>query len=184
MRYDCDILNVCSSVHYFFPLILWKVWRGSLGVKILLGFYYASQSQRVLVICSSQLERLRCSPPPLAVLPAQRHLLIPASSPEPVPAASFSPLPPTVMVGASAGNNFEPFLQRGSTRREFWPVAWYLVTRDSHPLTSRWPLSPGSCLSVRKQSWMPAFMLCLSFHAFLPNADSSPFLVLAGCYLI
>lgn len=160
------------------------MWRDSLGVKILLGFYYASQSQRVLVICSSQLERLHCSPPPLAVLPAQRHLLIPASSPEPVLAASFSPLPPTVMVGASAGNNFELFLQRGSMRREFWPVSWCLVTRDCHPLRSRWPLSPGSCLSVRKQSWMPAFMLCLSFHAFLPNTDSSPFLVLADCYLI
>lgn len=73
--------------------------RGSLGVKILLGFYYASQSWRVSVICSSQSERLRCSPPPLAVLPPWRHLLIPTSGPEPVPAASFSPLPPTVMAG-------------------------------------------------------------------------------------
>lgn len=84
------------------------MWRGSLGVKILLGFSYASQSQRVLVVCSSRLEGLRCSPPPLAALPAQRHLLIPASSPEPVLAASSSPLPPSVVVGASDGNIFEP----------------------------------------------------------------------------
>lgn len=77
IKHNWDILNVCSWVPFFFSsLILWKVRRGSIGVKILLGFYYASQSRRVSVTCSSPSERLRCSPPPLAVLPAWRHLPI------------------------------------------------------------------------------------------------------------
>lgn len=161
MKCNWDILSVCSL---FSPLILWKVRRGSLGVKIFLGFYYASHSRRVSVICISQLERLRCSPPPLAVLPARRHLLIPTSGPVPVPAASFSPLPPTVMAGA-LGTSWSCSSGR---QQEQGILTRLLVTGARRPLTSRWPLSPASCLPVRRQSWMRS-LYAVPFLSSLPS---------------
>lgn len=157
-------LRHLKRLFFFSPLILWKVRRGSSGVKIFLGFYYASHSRRVSVICSSQLERLRCSPPPLAVLPAWRHLLIAASGPAPIPAASFSPLPPTVMAGA-LGMSWS----RSSRRlQEQGILTGLLVTGACHPLTSRWSLSPASCLPVRRQSWMCS-LYAVPFLSCLPS---------------
>lgn len=157
-------LRHLKRLFFFSPLILWKVRRGSLGVKIFLGFYYASHSRRVSVICSSQLERLRCSPPPLAVLPAWRHLLIPTSGPVPVPAASFSPLPPTVMVGV-LGMSWSRSSRR---RQEQGILTGLLITGARCPLTGWWFLSPVSCLPVRRQSWMRS-LYAVPFLSCLPS---------------
>lgn len=139
--------------------------RGSLGVKILLGFYYASQSWRVSVICSSQSERLRCSPPPLAVLPPWRHLLIPTSGPAPVPAASFSPLPPTVMAGALGTSS-----SRSSERQQKGILTSLLVSGNLRLLSSYEQVTSVTCtLLICQKTKLNASLYAVPFLSCLPS---------------
>ena len=181
MKCNWDIFNVCSWVPFFFflPLILWEGMplksptaegrRGSLGVEVFLGFYCASRSRQ----SAARNRNGRRVVPQLLWM----HFLRGGTCWYRQAAQSLS-WPSTALLTHPPSwwgcwERLWAALPRGSGRREFWPASWYLVTRDRCPLTSRWPLSPASCLSVRRQSWMPAFVLCVSFHAFLPNAGSS-----------
>lgn len=118
------------------------------------------------IICSSQSERLPCSPPPLAVLPAWRHLLIPTSGPEPVLAASFSSLPPRVMAGALGTSS-----SRSSERQqEKGILTILLVSGNSRPPTSYKQVTSVTCIVlICQKTKLNASLYAVPFLSCLPS---------------